>query len=121
MKSDCQILYVEDNELHVKLLQRLFRRSEPTTTIRVAGTVSEALELYDEQRFDAVLIDWNLPDGDGIEVAVHVRKDSRTLPIVFLSSAISDSHLAKAAQFFPKACLNKDFRSNQIIELIGVK
>jgi two-component system, NtrC family, response regulator HydG len=37
--------------------------------VDVAGTMAEAWRLLDEHRYDLVITDWRLPDGDGILIA----------------------------------------------------
>lgn len=50
-----------------------------------AGSVAEALRLWDAHRADLVLLDLGLPDRDGVEVIRHIRRESTT-PIIVLSA-----------------------------------
>ncbi|MFK7893879.1 MAG: response regulator [Granulosicoccus sp.] len=69
--------------------------------------------------YEAVLIDWNLPDGEGFGVARHVRSIHRTLPIVFLSSVFTEDQAAQARQYQPKACLLKSIGQEYVDTLLG--
>jgi two-component system KDP operon response regulator KdpE len=50
-----------------------------------AGTVAAALDAWERDRPDVILLDLGLPDRDGISVVRHVRREATT-PIVVLSA-----------------------------------
>lgn len=67
-----RILVVEDNEgiaagLRVNLMQRGY-------AVDVCVSVAEAWHALSAERFDAVLLDLGLPDGDGSEVVRRLRE-----------------------------------------------
>jgi len=43
-----------------------------------------ALDFIDD--YDVILLDWMLPGMSGIEICRNIRKDNRTLPIIFLTA-----------------------------------
>jgi DNA-binding response OmpR family regulator len=54
-------------------------------TVAVATTGTEGLERFRESAWDIVLLDWMLPDVDGIEVCKALRARS-DVPIIFLTA-----------------------------------
>src|SRR5438132_2750923 len=40
----------------------------------IAQTASDAIRLLDESRYEVVLLDWQLPDGDGGRVVSHLQR-----------------------------------------------
>lgn len=75
-----------------------------------AATVREALQLAAALRPDAVLLDVNLPDGDGVTLARRLSSVPRRPRIVLTSSdgdatAHDDAVEAGAVTFVPKADL----------------
>ena|SRR5438874_86094 len=40
----------------------------------IAQTASDAMRLLDEATYEVVLLDWQLPDGDGGQVVSHLRR-----------------------------------------------
>lgn len=70
-----QVLYVEDDRIHLILMEEVFRLL-PDCELRAAETGAEALAALAERRPDLVLVDMNLPDMTGLELLRRVRDDA---------------------------------------------
>ena len=77
-----KILIVEDEE---KLREVLcdYLRSKGDVLIEAENGV-QALELLDENEFDAVLLDIMMPELDGLSVCRAVGTEQMTFPLFFL-------------------------------------
>lgn len=62
-----ELLYVEDSDSNVRLVERLMQR-RPHVALDVVGSLAEARRRLAEKRYDAVLLDLQLPDGRGEEL-----------------------------------------------------
>jgi CheY-like chemotaxis protein len=69
------VLYVEDDRIHLLLMEEVFRLL-PGWELRCAETGQEALAALAERQPDLVLVDMNLPDMTGLELALRVRADA---------------------------------------------
>jgi DNA-binding response OmpR family regulator len=120
MNNAIYLLYVEDNEGDVELLKMSIERHCPTHNIilEVAETVEEAKELFQFNKHRTALLDWNLPDGEGIEVAEFIRSSHDDFPIFFLSGVFTDTHLGVAEKYKPIACLEKDYNKGFIEQIL---
>ena len=109
MTESVNILYVEDNEGDVELMTMSIDRYCPTLNIvlDVAETIEEAKEIFHPDKHVIALIDWNLPDGEGIDVLAFIRETQADLPVFLLSGVITPEHIAAAAKYNPTACLEK--------------
>lgn len=87
------LLLVDDNEGFVALTAGLVARSYPGAHIGRAGTGEEALHLLMAEPWDVVLLDYNLPDIDGIEVLAEVRKQGLDVAVVMVTGE-GDQELA---------------------------
>jgi DNA-binding response OmpR family regulator len=81
------ILLVEDDEMaRQALVEHLelsgFRAVE-------AGTIAQAKALMEtpDARFDAILLDLSLPDGDGRDFCAQMRRDGYATPVIMSSAA----------------------------------
>ena len=70
--NGCSILVVEDHADSAAMLERLLSRLGHTVTL--AASVREAEGLASNRRFDVVISDVGLPDGDGYSLFCSVRE-----------------------------------------------
>jgi DNA-binding response OmpR family regulator len=78
--TDKRILLVEDEPDLRALLEVSLRRAG--YTVDSASTAAEAQELMQAQSYAMVIVDWVLPDGNGIDLADDaLQRDARTLII----------------------------------------
>ena len=73
------ILYVEDNPDNMTLVQRALEARG--YRLLKAETGLRGVEIAEREDVDLILLDINLPDIDGYEVARRIRKSSK-LPLV---------------------------------------
>lgn len=80
------ILLVEDAEEIYPLVKKALRSLSDITW---AKDLKEAKEMMSKDDFDLILLDMNLPDGNGVDFLSDMRADNVTTP-VFLLTAESD-------------------------------
>jgi CheY-like chemotaxis protein len=68
-----RILYVEDNLVNQVLMTEVVGRHTPHQ-LQLADNVRQGLELAAQQRFDLLLLDLRLPDGDGVSLLGKLRR-----------------------------------------------
>jgi two-component system cell cycle response regulator DivK len=82
------ILYIEDNPDNMLLVQRALE-SRGYRLLKAANGV-DGISMAEENRVDLILLDINLPDIDGYEVAKRLRKSSKPelayLPIIAVTA-----------------------------------
>ncbi len=81
-----RILIVEDNELNMKLLHDVLEAHGYQTI--VTGTGEAALALARDEQPDLILLDLQLPDISGLDVARRLKEDreTRTIPVVAVTA-----------------------------------
>lgn len=89
------ILLVEDDLDVQDLLKNVLGRAL-AAEITVAADVQAAIAALREARFDLVVTDLNLPDGEGIEIVAAAHDLSRRVPVVLHSGASRLEPIAKA-------------------------
>ncbi|MDB5980061.1 MAG: histidine kinase [Pseudomonas sp.] len=88
-----RVLIVEDEPDIAYLLNLLISRAGYSVT--TAASLHEARLLLAHQSFDAVTLDLELPDGDGLQLIRELRDSPRTqtLPVVVISAACDQGKL----------------------------
>lgn len=90
------ILYVEDEpEIQANIAEYLgnfFGR------VHLASDGKSALEQYNKHHPDAMLLDINLPNLDGLSVAQQIRQHDQTVKIIMLTAFTEKEKLLKATE-----------------------
>ena len=80
-----KILLVEDNPVDADLQRRALSRDGAEVEIRTAGSMAEAWAALEEARFDCVLLDLRLPDGNGMDLIPRLREGGREEAIIVMT------------------------------------
>ena len=78
------ILIVEDDELTAKQLAQLLKSEKYDCD--VANGYREAENFIDDNTYALILLDWNLGDGDGLNLLQEIRKMEIKTPVFMLSA-----------------------------------
>ena len=117
------ILIVEDNQDLVMGLQDLLHHDGYAVT--AAGTVAAALKLVRAHRFNAILLDLGLPDGDGLQVLKESQRLDPSLPVVIVTAHISSDRTVGSLTQGAYAYLTKPYDREELRHTlrraIGVK
>ena len=81
------VLVVEDNPDIAVGLQDLLQHDGYEVT--VATTCAAAMASISQQRFNAILLDLGLPDGDGLDVLKDVQRRDPSLPVIIVTAHIA--------------------------------
>jgi two-component system response regulator TctD len=84
--GEIRILVVEDtHDVADAVAARFGRRGD---AVDIAGTRAEAEDLIAVQRYDVIILDINLPDGDGLDILDGRRKSADPTPILMLTARL---------------------------------
>lgn len=121
--SQYSILVVEDNQDLVIGLQDFLRHDGYAVT--VAGTVAGAIELVRAHRFNAIILDLGLPDGDGLQVLKDSQRLDPSLPVVVVTAHLSHDctvgALAEGAYAYLTKPYDREELRHTLRRAIGVK
>lgn len=79
---------IVDDEREIAELIEIYLRNEGFQT-SIAGDGEQALELYEREPYDLVILDIMMPKMDGLEVCRKLRKD-QNVPILMVSAKTQD-------------------------------
>jgi CheY-like chemotaxis protein len=117
-----KVLLAED-EPDVQLIARLSLKKAGFTVVTVSSGV-EVLERVTEERPDAILLDWMMPDMDGYETCKRLKADPATasIPVIFLTARVQEAEVARAMALGAVGCIGKPFDAlalgRQVLDLL---
>jgi DNA-binding NarL/FixJ family response regulator len=90
-----RILLVEDNDEHADIVTRTLTAKKGWVVTR-ALSVKEGMLHAALKPFDIAIVDYKLPDGDGIDLLDSLRAQKPGLPVVFLTAFGSEEVAMRA-------------------------
>lgn len=113
MKETIKILLVEDDEVDRMAVSRALKTTGMLAEIVPAVNCQNAIATLTQQTFDCVLMDYRLPDGDGLELVQQIRDLGLKLPLIVLTGQ-GDEQIAVqlmklgASDYLPKSKLSPE-------------
>ena len=82
------ILCVDDNEAGLRIREALLRTFG--FEVRLATSGAAALKMMESAHFDAVILDYHMPEMDGAELTDRIKRGYPQMPIVMLTGYAQD-------------------------------
>lgn len=112
-----RVLLVDDHALFMDGLQN-FLTANDIEVVGMAMNLREALRKAEELVPDVILMDVQMPGGDGIETTRLIKSKFPDLKIVMLTVSQDDSHLFEAIKAGASGYLLKGLPKKQFLELL---
>lgn len=113
------ILLIDDEQQVLEVLGEMLRLEGHE--VECAGNGMEAMELSEQRDFDLVITDLIMPEKEGLETIVDLRKSSEDIPILAMSGGgrIGPRDYLETAKFVgANATLMKPFARAELIATI---
>lgn len=108
-----KILLVEDEGSLAIGLE--FNLAEEGYQVTIARDGREALELFEQNNYDLIILDLMLPFYDGFEVASKIREKSLQIPILILTARTADEDRIKGLEIEADDYLTKPFHLEELL------
>ena len=114
-RSDYKILIVDDVVSNVLLLKILLTNEK--FQVCTASNGNMCIEMAKSEHPDLILLDVMMPDLNGFDTAVILKKDPETqeIPIIFLTALNNPSDLVKGFQVGANDFLTKPFNKEELV------
>jgi chemosensory pili system protein ChpA (sensor histidine kinase/response regulator) len=111
-------LVVDDSITMRRVTKRLLERNDFHVLTAKDGV--EAVGVLQEHIPDIILLDVEMPRMDGYEFATHVRNNVQTqdLPIIMITSRVSEKHRAKAIEIGVNDYLGKPYQEQALMDAV---
>ena len=112
-----KLLIVEDNKINQVITKKMLSKKGMASDIANNGT--EAIELAQNNTYDAILMDIHMPGISGVEATIEIRKFDSEIPIIALTAISLDDSVEN---FYAAGCddiVTKPFKPDYFYQKIG--
>lgn len=111
-KETLRLLMVDDNPMDIEIVRTMLRQyTRADFVLEYLNSTETCLDVLQNQTFDLILLDYNLPGEDGLAFLQRLRKQPGIPPVIMLTGDGDERLAAKAMRcgaydYFPKRCIN---------------
>ncbi|GEP51730.1 DNA-binding response regulator [Flavobacterium noncentrifugens] len=114
-----KILIVEDEAGISQFLKQGLE--EENYEVAVADDGKSGLQSAQQNSFDLIILDWMLPEMNGLDVCVEFRKKNTTTPIIFLTAKDTIQETIAGLKAGANDYIKKPFNFEELLERIKVQ
>lgn len=116
IKNSVKVLIVEDNKINQMVTKRILEKNSFITTVVDNGF--EAIKKVENEKFDIILMDINMPEINGFETAIRIRNINPRIPIIALTATDANEIKNKITQSEMDEVIVKPFDEKDLITMI---
>lgn len=116
MKDRKNVLVIDDEPIVLDSCRRILRQEG--FDVNGAFNGREGLKKIEEDKYDAVLVDWKLPEIDGMEVLRIIKKNHPEVIVVMITGYPSVESAVKAMKLGVSDYVSKPFTPDELKETI---
>jgi DNA-binding response OmpR family regulator len=113
------VLLVDDNRDLLHFLERLM--ANDGWTLLTAESATEAKSLVQSRKPDAVLLDYMLPDGNGVELGIEFRQSVPQMLVIVMAGTIIPPEEEALCEEHNFAVLRKPFLASDVMKQIRLR
>jgi two-component system sensor histidine kinase RpfC len=118
-RQPLRILVAEDNATNQAIIRKLLESAGHTVLLSSNG--EEALDSYEQERPELAVLDFNMPERNGLEVCTAIRTMEPTgtrLPVIILSASVTVEARDRARQAGADEFVGKPFEAANLLQVI---
>lgn len=120
------ILIVDDSEDQLLVLRAILKE-EGYTDVHLAISADQAFEILGlkdnnkKENIDLILMDINMPNVDGIEACIEIKKNKelKDIPIIMITAHREENHLQSAFQAGAMDYINKPINKTELLARVN--
>ena len=93
-----RVLLVEDHPDFRRLMEGLLGGQADIKLVVQAGSLAEARKHAAAVKFDVVVLDLSLPDGNGVDLIADLRRENPDVAVLILSATLDPASIDRAAE-----------------------
>lgn len=118
--KDIKILVVDDVASMRNVTKSILMIAEYTNVAQATDGV-EALELLKDEAFDLIICDWEMPNMNGLELLLEIKKDEKLkdIPMLMLTSNTEKAKVSVALKAGASDYVIKPIQPSVLLEKIN--
>jgi DNA-binding NarL/FixJ family response regulator len=112
------VVLVDDHQMFVESLARVLADDDRIHVVGVAPTAGEGFHLVEQLRPRVAIVDFRLPDEDGVELAARIKAAHPEVMVVMLTASTDDRVLLGAIDAGCSGFLTKDRAVADVVEAV---
>ncbi|MBE7159280.1 MAG: response regulator transcription factor, partial [Rhodospirillales bacterium] len=122
MTSARPVLIVEDDDALRQVLAEQVAASGMFQSFEAASIHEAERHLgANEARFDSIILDLNLPDGDGRDFCARIRRQGHRMPVIMLTGAADEADVVSGLDSGANDYIAKPFRASELIARLNAQ
>ena len=117
MKSN--ILIVEDHELTRFGLKTTFEGVDFIGTVFEAEYVEKAIDIFNNNKIDLIIMDLGLPNINGIEATKKIRSKNKEVKIIILTSHNAEKEVLDSLKAGANAYCSKEINPARLVDVVN--
>lgn len=113
-----RIMLVEDHVSFRRAMAFLLEREADLTVVAQAGSLDEARRHAASVGFDVAVLDFGLPDGEGVDLIKELRQANAGVAVLVLSASLDTTNLERAMEAGADEMLSKISTPAEIVGAI---
>lgn len=113
-----RVLVVDDHEMVAQGLIGVLASMADIEVVGMAGTVRDATELAARLAPDVVVMDYRLPDGDGVAATAAIRREQPDTAVVMVTASTHDTVVAAAIEAGCVAFVSKTRAAKEVVAAV---
>ncbi len=112
-----KILLIDDDEGLVHFLSRFFQRKGYSITACLNG--AGAVRKIEQKSFDLILLDYKMPDMNGIDILIRIKKAQLKTPVIIMTAYGTTELAIEAMKHGAYDYLIKPFERKELSRVVG--
>ncbi|MEO7996240.1 MAG: ATP-binding protein [Gemmatimonadaceae bacterium] len=113
LSTPFRVLLVDDDQLDRMAVRRALLATLPAVSIIEVEDLASGMRELLNAPVDCIILDYHLPDGLGLDLLMHVRAASKSLPVLMLTGVVDaqtavELMKAGATDYIPKSQLSAE-------------
>jgi two-component system, NarL family, response regulator DevR len=113
-----RVMLVEDHPDFRRLMESLLGGQADIKLVAQAGSLAEARKHAAAVRFDVAVLDLSLPDGNGVDLIVDLRRENLDVAVLILSATLDPASIDRAAEVGADEIMDKLAPLDEILDTV---